>query len=140
MGFEPKVSENRRKCIRIEHPAWPLRRIKPVLLVLGGAALSGSPMPPDVGRKGPRWTWASDRLFRSSFPCLRVEDEGDAAIANAAISFQNSELVLHISFAAGLERYVSATRWRDGCEGQLRRFARPEMEEENFLFESVVTH
>jgi hypothetical protein len=43
--------------------------------------------------------------LRGSFAYLRVEDERDAAIA-----FQNSEFVLYVLFAAGLERHVSAMR------------------------------
>jgi hypothetical protein len=47
----------------------------------------------------------SDRLFRCSFPYLRVEDERDAAI-----SFQTSEVVLYVFLVAGLERRAFATR------------------------------
>jgi hypothetical protein len=86
--------------------------------VLFGARARPSPVPilPNVGQKDPRWTWASDRLFRCSFPYPRVEDERDAAI----FSFQNSEFVLYILFAAGLERHVSAMRRTAGNWGVSR--------------------
>ena len=98
IGENAHVLNNPRGC----YGAYP---------VLFGARArpSGSPIPPNVGRKrDPRRAWASDRLFRCSFPYLRVEDERDAAIV-----FQNSELVLYVLLAAGLERYVFATRWTD---------------------------
>ena len=43
-------------------------------------ALSGSRIPLNMGEKDPRRTWASDRLFRCSFPNRPGEDEHDAAI------------------------------------------------------------
>jgi hypothetical protein len=59
-----------------------------------------------MGQKDPRRTKTSDRLFRCSFPYLRVEDEHGTAI----FIFQNSEFVLYVFLAASLERHVSATR------------------------------
>jgi hypothetical protein len=54
-----------------------------------------------VGRE----RYASDRLLRCSFSLLCGSKTNDAAIP-----FQNSEFVLYVLFAAGLERYLSAAR------------------------------
>jgi hypothetical protein len=103
LGFKPKASEIGENAHVLNNPrgfcgAYP---------VLFGARARPSPVPilPNVGQKDPRRTRASDRPSRCSFPYLRVEDERDAAIA-----FQNSEFVLYVLFAAGLERHVSAMR------------------------------
>jgi hypothetical protein len=60
-----------------------------------------------------RLTWGEKDTRQTAcsavhFPDLRVEDERDVAIP-----FQNSEFVLYVLFAAGLERHLSATRWTD---------------------------
>jgi len=52
LGFELKASENRRKYTCIEHPAWLYGACRQCFLVRG-RALSGSPIPPNVGDKDP---------------------------------------------------------------------------------------
>jgi hypothetical protein len=77
---------------------------------------SGSPIPPNVGRKRPASGLGVRPHVPLFVPSLRVEDERDAAI----FSFQNSEFVLYILFAAGLEHHLSAMRRTAGNWGVSR--------------------